>query len=94
MTAITIHLSEQQRKFVEFRAKELGIEKPEDYIEQLLREEEERLIGEYYMKEIQKGLDSGEPIPGDVVRQQIREQIRLHREEKRQHEQQETATHR
>ncbi len=65
MPTLTLDLPDSMQKFVEFRAAELGIANPEEYLLKLICEEEERLVGEYYMREIQKGLDSGPPEPLD-----------------------------
>lgn len=84
MTTISIELSDSQQKFVDAQIAELGIPGPEEYLEKLIQEERKRKLGEYYMKEIQKGLDSGDPLPMDeAFWERLDERIRLHREEKR-----------
>jgi len=40
----------------------LGLDQPDQYIEQLLEEEQRRRLEEYYMDEVRKGLESGPPI--------------------------------
>ena len=57
-----ITLPEPLEQFVQSRVTELGLDQPDQYIEQLLKEEKQRRLEEYYMKEVQKGLDSGPPI--------------------------------
>lgn len=54
---INFSLPENLRDFFETRLAELGIEGPE-YLERLVHEEKKRLIGEYYLKEVQKGIES------------------------------------
>jgi len=62
MSTFQITLSESLQQFVLGKVAELGLDRPDQYFEQLLEEERRRRIDEYYMKEVQKGLDSGPPI--------------------------------
>ena len=62
MSTIQITLPEPLQRFVQGRVAELGLDQPDQYIEQLLIEEQRRKLEEYYMREVQKGLDSGQPI--------------------------------
>ena len=63
MSTIQITLPESLQRFVQGRVAELGLERPDQYVEQLLKEEQRRRLEEYYMREVQKGLDSGPSIP-------------------------------
>jgi hypothetical protein len=62
-TAMQIMLSEPSQRFVLGRVAELGLDRPEQYVEQLLEEEKQRRLDEYYMEKIREGLASGLPIP-------------------------------
>jgi hypothetical protein len=61
-TAMQIMLSEPSQRFVMGRVAELGLDHPEQYVEQLLEEEKQRRLDEYYMEKISEGLASGSPI--------------------------------
>jgi len=63
MSTIQITLSESLQRFVQGRVTELGLDQPDQYIEQLLEEEQRRRLEEYYMEECRKGLESGPLIP-------------------------------
>ena len=62
MPTIQITLSESLQRFVQGRVAELGLDRPDQYVEQLLEEEQRRRLEEYYMEECRKGLESGPPI--------------------------------
>jgi len=62
MSTLQITLSESLRRFVLGRVAELGLDQPDQYIEQLLEEEKRRKLEEYYMEECRKGLESGPSI--------------------------------
>ena len=57
-----ITLPESMQQFVQGRVAELGLDQPDQYIEQLLKEEQRRRLEEYYMEECRKGLESGPSI--------------------------------
>jgi len=57
-----ITLPESLQQFVQGRVAELGLNQPDQYIVQLLKEEQRRQLEEYYMEECRKGLESGPPI--------------------------------
>jgi hypothetical protein len=61
-TAMQIMLSEPSQRFVLGRVAELGLDRPEQYVEQLLEEEKQRRLDEYYMGKIREGLASGASI--------------------------------
>ena len=63
MSTIQITLPEPLQRFVQGRVAELGLDQPDQYIEQLLEEEQHRRLEEYYMEECRKGLESGPLIP-------------------------------
>ena len=68
MSTLQINLSEPHQQFVARQVAELGLDRADQYFEQLL---EERLLGEerqkrleeYYLEECRKGLASGPLIP-------------------------------
>ena len=63
MTTLQITLPESLQRFVQGKVAELGLDQPDQYIEQLLEEEQRRKLEEYYMEECRKGLESGPSIP-------------------------------
>ena len=63
MSTLQITLPESLQRFVLGRVTELGLDQPDQYIEQLLEEEQRRRLEEYYMEECRKGLESGPSIP-------------------------------
>ena len=62
MPTIQISLSEPLQRFVQHRVAELGLDQPDQYIEQLLEEERCRKRDEYYMEKCREGLTSGQSI--------------------------------
>ena len=62
MTTLQINLSEPLRQFVARQVAELGLDRPDQYFEQLLEEERQKRLEEYYLEECRKGLASGPPI--------------------------------
>ena len=88
MSTFQITLSESVWQFVQDKVAELGLDRPDQYFEQLLEEEQRRRIDEYYMKEVQKGLDSGPPIRVTEENREtfwngIKEEIRQRHESRR-----------
>jgi hypothetical protein len=63
MQTLQIMLSESSQRFIQGRTAELGLDSPEQYVEQLLEEEQRRSLDEYYMEKVREGLASGTPIP-------------------------------
>jgi hypothetical protein len=63
MQTMQIMLSEPSQRFVLGRVAELGLDRPEQYVEQLLEEEKQRRLDEYYMEKCREGLASGASIP-------------------------------
>jgi hypothetical protein len=63
MSTIQITLSEPLQRFVVKQVAELGLDQPDQYIEQLLEEERRKKRDEYYMEKCQEGLASGATIP-------------------------------
>ena len=63
MPTFQIMLSEPLQQFVLGRVAELGLDRPDQYFEQLLEEERQRRLDEYYMKKCREGLASGPLIP-------------------------------
>ena len=63
MTTLQINLSEPLQRFVAERVVELGLDRVDQYFEQLIEEERQKRIEEYYLRECQKGLASGPLIP-------------------------------
>ena len=62
MPTIQITLPETLQRFVQHRVAELGLDQPDQYIEQLLEEVRCRKRDEYYMEKCREGLASGLPI--------------------------------
>ena len=63
MSTLQINLSEPLQQFVARQVTELGLDRADQYFEQLLEEERQKRLEEYYLKECQKGLASGATIP-------------------------------
>ena len=61
MPTLQITLPEPLQQFVQGRVAELGLDRPDQYFEQLLEEEQRRKLDEYYMEKVQEGLESGPP---------------------------------
>ena len=59
MSTLQINLSEPLQRFVAGRVAELGLDRADQYFEQLLEEERQKRLEEYYLRECQKGLASG-----------------------------------
>jgi len=62
MSTIQITLSEPLQRFVVKQTAELGLDQPDQYIEQLVEEERRRKRDEYYMEKCREGLASGPAI--------------------------------
>ena len=62
MPTLQITLPEPLQQFVLGRVTELGLDHPDQYIEQLLEEEQRRKLEDYYMEKVREGLASGPPI--------------------------------
>ena len=58
MPTLQITLSEPQQQFVMGRVAELGLERPDQYIEKLLEEEQRQKLDEYYMEKVQEAIDA------------------------------------
>jgi len=63
MSTFQINLSEPLRQFVVGQVAELGFDRPDQYFEQLLEEERQRRLEEYYYEKCLEGLASGQSIP-------------------------------
>ena len=63
MPTLQINLSEPLEQFVVGQVAELGFERPDQYFEQLLEEERQRRLEEYYLEKCREGLASGPSIP-------------------------------
>jgi len=88
MSTIQTTLPEPLQLFVQGRVAELGLDRPDQYFEQLLEEEQQRRLEEWYMKEVQKGLDSGPPVRVTEENREafwngIKEEIRQRHESRR-----------
>ena len=62
MPTLQITLPEPLQQFVQGRVAELGLDRPDQYFEQLLEEEQRRKLDDYYREKVQEGLESGPPI--------------------------------
>jgi hypothetical protein len=85
MQTIQITLSEPSQRFVQGRVAELGLDRPDQYFEQLLEEERHRKLEEYYLEKCREGLASGTPIRvteenREAFWNEIREEIRQRHE--------------
>ena len=58
MSTIQITLSESLRRFVTKQVAELGLDQPDQYIEQLVEEERRRKRDEYYMEKCREAIDA------------------------------------
>jgi len=63
MSTIQITLPEPLQRFVQHQVAELGLDQPDQYIEQLLEEERRRKRDEYYYQKCLEGIASGPAIP-------------------------------
>jgi antitoxin ParD1/3/4 len=63
MSTFQIMLSEPLQQFVLGQVAELGLDRPDQYFEQLLEDERQRKLEEYYLEKCREGLASGPPIP-------------------------------
>jgi len=63
MSTLQINLSEPLQQFVAGRVAELGLDRADQYFEQLLEEERQKRLEEYYYEKCLEGLASGPPIP-------------------------------
>ena len=62
MSTLQINLSEPLQRFVAGRVAELGLDRVDQYFEQLIEEERRKRLEDYYLEECQKGLASGPSI--------------------------------
>ena len=58
MSTIQITLSEPLQRFVVKQVAELGLDQPDQYIEQLVEEERRRKRDEYYMEKCREAIDA------------------------------------
>jgi hypothetical protein len=85
MSTLTITLPESLQEFVTDQVIEQGLTAPEEYIEQLVREEQKNKLWAYYEKEVAKAIESGQPIPMDEkFWKEINEEIQQRRNTKKQ----------
>ena len=70
MPTLQIDISEPLEQFVVGQVAELGFERPDQYFEQLLEEERQRRLEEYYLEKCREGIASG---PGILITPENRE---------------------
>ena len=70
MSTLQINLSEPLQRFVAGRVAELGLDRADQYFEQLLEEERKKKLEEYYYEKCLEGLASG---PGTRITDENRE---------------------
>ena len=70
MSTVQINLSEPLQQFVARQVAELGLDRADQYFEQLLEEERQKRLEEYYYKKCLEGLASG---PGTRITDENRE---------------------
>ena len=63
MSTLQINLSEPLQRFVAGRVAELGFDRADQYFEQLIEEERQKRLEEYYYEKCLEGLASGPSIP-------------------------------
>ena len=83
MENITIALSEPLKAFVDAEAAQRGFSTASAYVEQLVKDAEQRTTFEHIESLLQKGLESGEPTAvtsadWDEVRERVRHYHREH----------------
>ena len=71
MSTIQITLPEPLQRFVQGRVAELGLDQPDQYIEQLLEEEQRRTFDDYCMEKVQVAIDRDEWIAEDEFWKQV-----------------------
>jgi len=91
MPTFQITLPEPLQQFVLSRVIELGLERPDQYFEKLLEEEQNRKLDDYYMEKVREGLASGPPVwvteeNRNAFWNGIKEKIRLQHEKRCQKE--------
>ena len=70
MSTFQIYISEPLQQFVAGRVAELGLDRADQYFEQLLEEERQKRLEEYYIEKCREGLASG---PGIRITPENRE---------------------
>jgi len=63
MSTLQINLSEPLQQFVARQVTELGLDRADQYFEQVLEEERKKRLEEYYVEKVREGLASGATIP-------------------------------
>ena len=79
MPTLQITLSEPMQQFVLGKVAELGLDRPDQYVEKLLEEEQHRWFDDYCMEKVQKAIDRDEWIAEDEFWQQVDENTRTRR---------------
>jgi len=80
MTVLSISLSESLKAFVDRRVAEEGYSTPDDYLQALVRQDQERKAQERLETLLLEGVNSGEPIEVDEeyltnIRRRVQERL-------------------
>jgi len=79
MPTIQITLPEPLQRFVLGRVAELGLDRPDQYFEQLLEEEQRRNFDDYCMEKIQEVIDRDEWIAEEEFWKRVDEETQTRR---------------
>jgi len=79
MLTIQISLPESLQQFVQGKVVELGLDRPDQYIERLLAEEQHRTFDNYCMEKVQEAIDRDEWIAEEEFWKQVDEDTRKRR---------------
>ena len=79
MPTLQITLSEPMQQFVLGKVAELGLDRPDQYVEKLLEEEQHKNFDDYCMERVQESIDRDEWIAEEEFWKQVDENTRTRR---------------
>jgi hypothetical protein len=79
MSTLQINLSESLQQFVAKQVVELGLDRPDQYFEQLLEEERQKQFDDYCMLKVQEAIDQNEWIPEDEFWRRVNQDTQTRR---------------
>ena len=79
MPTLQITLSEPIQQFVFGKVAELGLDRPDQYLEKLLEEEQHKTFDAYCMEKVQEAIDKDEWIAEEVFWEQVDEDTQIRR---------------
>jgi len=79
MMTFQITLPESLQRFVQGKVSELGLDRPDQYIERLLAEEQHRTFDDYCMEKVQEAIDRDEWIAEEDFWKQVDSDTRQRR---------------